>query len=323
MHDKMPLVSVMIPTYNQLKFFSKAMESAASQDYPNLEIIVCDNSTNEDTAEWMRQYKHDKRVKYVRNREARTKADNFRPFEHLAQGEYLQWLMHDDILLPGKITRMAAILSRREDITVVTSQRAVIDEEGVVQKSKYQVQLPIINPLYGVFSGEDLGGRMLQAACNAIGEPSAVLFRRNDLTNHYWQAESRGYVVISDVAMWLELMEKGDVAVFKEPLSCYRRHAAQEGQQPDVLLLSRIEWYELIEDYYKRNVFIHNPWERLPIYKYFIEEAKHEAILLKETATREMCKRYDDIIHSMKKKIELETLWERVEGNDSRKLCSL
>lgn len=322
MPDKMPLVSVMIPTYNQLKFFSKAMESAASQDYPNLEIIVCDNSTNEDTAEWMSQYKHDKRVKYVRNREAMTKADNFRPFEHLAQGEYLQWLMHDDILLPGKITRMAAILSRREDITVVTSQRAVINEHGFVTESKYKMNLPIQDAVYGIFSGQEFGSIMLRTSCNAIGEPSAVLFRRNDLTNHYWQAESRGYVVISDVAMWLELMEKGDVAVFKEPLSCYRRHAAQEGQQPDVLLLSRIEWYELIEDYYKRNVFIHNPWERLPIYKHFIEESKHEAITLKKSATHEMCKRYDEIIRSMKKKIELETLWERVEGDDSRKLRS-
>ena len=315
MADKMPLVSVMIPTYNQLNFFSKAMESAAAQDYPNLEIIVCDNSTNEETSEWMKRYQHDRRVRYIRNREARTKEDNFTPFARLAQGEYLQWLMHDDVLLPGKITRMATVLAQKTEITVVTSQRAIIDAKGRVQESKMQMKLPIQNAVYGIFSGQELGKIMLQAACNAIGEPSAVLFRRKDLKNHYWRAESRGYQVISDVAMWLELMEKGDVAVFKEPLSYYRRHEAQEGQQPDVLLLSRIEWYELIEDYYKRDIFIHKPWERLPIYKMFIDEAQEEAIALKRRCSPEMCKRYDRVIQRMKKKVELEQLWERVEGN--------
>ena len=315
MSNKNPLVSIMIPTYNQLDYFSKAMESAASQEYPNLEIIVCDNSTNEDTAEWMKRYRNDRRVKYVRNKEAKSKAENFRPFEQLAQGEYLQWLMHDDVLLPGKLTRMARILSNREEITLVTSQRAIIDNAGNVMKSKFQMQLPITNPVYGVFSGQELGKCMLQTACNVIGEPSAVLFRRNDLTNHYWQAESRGYFVLSDVAMWLELMEKGDVAVFKEPLSYYRRHESQEGQQPDVLLLSRIEWYKIIEDYYKRDVFIHNPWDRLSVYKMFIRESENDAISLKKRSSSNICHCYDTIIKKMKEKVGLELFWKRVEKN--------
>ena len=91
---------------------------------------------------------------------------------------------------------------------------------------------------------------------NPIGEPSAVLFRRADLTDHYFDATCRGYRTISDVAMWLELMEKGDCAVFAQPLSCYRRHAAQEGQQQSVLVLSRIEWFELNTEYLeKRRAF--------------------------------------------------------------------
>ena len=315
MPDRMPLVSVMIPTYNQLKFFSQAMESAAAQDYSNLEIIVCDNSTNEETAEWMKRYQKDRRVKYVRNREARTKEENFIPFERLAQGEYLQWLMHDDVLLPGKVTRMATVLAHKPEITVVTSQRAIIDENGLIHASKLQINLPIQNAMYGILDGHELGKLMLQTSCNVIGEPSAVLFRRQDLKNHYWRAKSRGYKVISDVAMWLELMEKGDVAFFKEPFSYFRRHAAQEGQQADILLLSRIEWVELIEDYYGRNIFLHNPWERLAVYKMFIEEATQEAAELKRQSSAEIVQRYEQMIRRIKKKVELASFWERIEGN--------
>ena len=91
---------------------------------------------------------------------------------------------------------------------------------------------------------------------NFIGEPSAVLFRRQDLQNHYWGADCRGYKTISDVAMWLELLSKGDLLVFREPLSYYRRHAGQEGQQPEVVLLSRMEWSRLLDEYMAQEIYL-------------------------------------------------------------------
>ena len=97
---------------------------------------------------------------------------------------------------------------------------------------------------------------MLLGWRNFLGEPSAVLFRRADLKHHYWHAESRGYRTISDVAMWLELLEHGDCVFFQKPLSCYRRHEAQEGQQAEVILLSRLEWLRLIEEYYARRIYL-------------------------------------------------------------------
>ena len=56
--------------------------------------------------------------------------------------------------------------------------------------------------------------------------------------------------------MWLELLEKGDLAVFREPLSYFRWHKAQEGQQPDVVVLARIEWFRIIQEYHARGIFL-------------------------------------------------------------------
>lgn len=72
----------------------------------------------------------------------------------------------------------------------------------------------------------------------------------------YWQAECRGYKTISDVAMWLQLLEKGDLLLFREPLSCYRRHAGQEGQKAEIVLLSRLECLLLACEYCERGVFL-------------------------------------------------------------------
>lgn len=250
-----PLVSIMIPTYNMPRIFERTMRSAARQSYKNLEIIVCDNSTNDETEELMGKYRSDLRVRYFRNREAKTKEENFRPFQQLARGEYLQWLMHDDILMPNKIEKMAECLRKIPEVTLVSSQRGVIDVEGNFQQSWLQTNLPILGE-YAIFPGEDIGRLFFQMVGNVIGEPSAVLFRRKDLEHHYWNADSKGYKTISDVVMWLELLEKGKCLLFREPLSYFRVFPEQEGQQPDVILLSRIEWTQLISEYYQRHIFV-------------------------------------------------------------------
>ena len=249
-----PLVSIMIPTYNRPRYFRETLESARAQTYPNIEIIVCDNSTDERTAELMQAYEDDVRIRYVRNRAAQTKAENFMPFERLAQGEYLQWCMDDDILLPDKITRMMDAFLREPGITLVTSLRGVVDGDGNYL-GLWQGNVPV-HGTYECYPGAAVGRATLMDRANFLGEPSAVLFRRDDLKHHYWRAEARGYQTISDCAMWLELMEHGDAVIFARPLSLYRRHEEQEGAQADVIVRSRVEWRRLVEEYWHRRIFI-------------------------------------------------------------------
>ena len=255
-----PLVSILIPTYNRPAYFRETLESALAQTYPNIEVIVCDNSTDDRTEELMRAYRDDVRVRYVRNKEAQSKAENFMPFERLAQGEFLQWCMDDDILLPDKITLMVDAFLSKPRVTLVTSIRGVIDGAGTYLGQWEDV--PPIHGAYARFDGAATGQATLANHANFLGEPSAVLFRRRELTHHYWRAQSRGYQTISDCAMWLELLEKGDALVFSRPLSLFRVHDAQEGQSPEALVRAGIEWRRLIEDYARRRVFLTNEEQR-------------------------------------------------------------
>lgn len=255
-----PLVSIMIPTYNRPKFFELTLRSACAQTYPNLEIIVCDNSTDERTAKVMEKYRRDERIRYVRNAAAKSKAENFVPFETLAHGEYLQWLMDDDILVKDKLVKMMQCFQKNPNVTMVTSERGCIDGNGQVIASLYKDLFPGEGE-YVILDGRETGRATLLKSQNFLGEPSAVLFRRKDLQHHYWRAECRGYKTISDIAMWLELLEKGHCGYFRQPLSYYRRHAEQEGQNPDVVLLSRLEWCRMLSEYYERKVFVENESE--------------------------------------------------------------
>lgn len=261
----------MIPTYNRPEYFQCALESVLEQTYKNLEIIICDNSTNEKTEHLMHKYDKDCRIIYVRNKEAQSKQANFAPFEALAHGEFLQWLMDDDVLDEDKIEKMVDVFLSNKGITLVSSNRRWIDETGKDLNVPKEIELDA-KTRYTILDGRILGKSMLLELRNFIGEPSSVLFRQSDLINQYWQAECRGYKTISDVVMWLELLEKGNCAFFQEPLSSYRRHTGQEGQNLEVIILSRFEWLKLIDESYGKQYFLLTEEEyKLSLQKFLID----------------------------------------------------
>ena len=310
----LPLVSIMIPTYNRPKFFELALQSAQRQNYENLEIIVCDNSTDDRTEALIEKYLGDPRLCYHRNRTAQTKEENFVPFEHLARGEYLQWLMDDDILLDGKVEKMMQAFRENPVARLVTSRRAQIDGEGRVQPNPCTEGVPESEADYSVFEGEAVGRETLLGWKNFLGEPSAVLFRRADLKHHYWRAESRGYKTISDVAMWLELLESGDCIFFQKPLSCYRRHEEQEGQQAAVILLSRLEWLRLIGEYFERRVYLKTEEEYRKPLELLYGEYLAERDRFDRTAAGEVWNEYEAAMRSVRRTLEKMKKKERRHG---------
>lgn len=310
----LPLVSIMIPTYNRPQFFELALQSALRQKYENLEIIVCDNSTGDRTEALIEKYLGDSRLRYHRNKTAKTKEENFAPFEHLAKGEYLQWLMDDDILLDGKIEKMMQAFRENPTARLVTSRRAVIDGEGRLQPNPYAVGVPENEEDYSLFEGEAVGRETLLGWKNFLGEPSAVLFRRADLKHHYWRAESRGYKTISDVAMWLELLESGDCIFFQKPLSCYRRHEEQEGQQAAVILLSRLEWLRLIGEYFERRVYLKTEEEYRKPLELLYGEYLAERDRFDRTAAGEVWNEYEAAMRSVRRTLEKMKKKERRHG---------
>lgn len=292
-----PLVSILIPTYNRPELFEQTLKSACAQTYTNLEILVCDNSTNDFTERLMEKYVQNLRVKYYRNKAAKTKAENFQPFEQMAKGEYLQWLMDDDILHPEKIAKMIKCFQQNPQVTLVTSERGAIDAEGRVLPKPY-IGFVDIQGEYRIYSGALICRLLLQNRANFVGEPSAVLFRRTQLRHPYWRAECRGYQTISDVVMWLELLRQGDCAFFKEALSYYRRHDGQEGSQPDTILLSRMEWNRLLcEQYAQGNLTEDDYFQgRLALCK---EQAAFLKAGLDKLASREAWQRYQDCMREI------------------------
>jgi glycosyltransferase involved in cell wall biosynthesis len=114
MQSDLPLVSIIITSYNRAGLISKAVESALSQDYPNLEIIISDNCSTDGSDTVIRKYINDPRVKYNRNAENIGMVNNFRKATYdLSKGEYLTYISSDDYLMCNSFVSDAIMLTKR------------------------------------------------------------------------------------------------------------------------------------------------------------------------------------------------------------------
>ena len=106
MTDK-PLVSVVIATYNMARFLPLALHSALSQSYGNIEVLVIDDGSRDDTQAVMAPFRSDRRTRYIfQQNGGQASAKNHGIRE--ARGEYVAFLDADDLWVPDKLERQLA-----------------------------------------------------------------------------------------------------------------------------------------------------------------------------------------------------------------------
>ncbi len=92
-----PKVSVMIPTFNQAHLVGEAIESALAQTYENLEVIVADDASTDDTPEVVGDFTNDPRLSYYRNSTNLGRVANYhRTLYERATGDWVVNLDGDD-----------------------------------------------------------------------------------------------------------------------------------------------------------------------------------------------------------------------------------
>jgi len=119
---ELPKVSIMIPTYNQQQYIVRAIESALSQDHENLEIVISDDSSPDDTQAVVRAFiekSGDSRIKYFRNPNNIGILRNYRKTLYdYVEGDWVINLDGDDFFIDSKFISTAIRLTR-EDAGIV------------------------------------------------------------------------------------------------------------------------------------------------------------------------------------------------------------
>lgn len=250
-----PLVSILIPTHDRPDLLRLALDSALAQSFGDFELVISDNSESEASVELLREtVAADPRIRHLRCPSKNHYLENWLHALAAARGEYIAFLMDDDLFHPDKLARMVPVLQNQPEVALVTSYRQLIDTQGRILQD-----LPETKPLFNgdvMVQGRELGDRVLMSGANVIGEPTTTMFRRRELGASFGFFLGRQYQVISDVASWLRLIHGRRVAVFRDPLSSFRLHSGQDQRRSLQAVQANVEWLQMLIDAHDAGLYV-------------------------------------------------------------------
>lgn len=228
-------VSICIPTFNNAGMLAEAIQSALRQTYEHLDVLVVDNCSTDDTELIVKGFmSRDPRLHYLKQAQNVGMPGNFNTCLAAARGEYVLILCSDDILEDGCVSALVLELAANPASVLAACARTFVNAKLRPLRVVGRAKREIVDGLKVI--------RNCIARGNRIGEPSAVLFRRN--------AASRGfdahYSQLLDLEMWMHLATKGSLVIVPEALCRIRQHAEQ-------LTIANFRSGRLIEE--KRSLF--------------------------------------------------------------------
>lgn len=145
------MVSVCIPTYNRANQLRKAIQSLLNSDYSNIEIIISDNASVDQTFEICHEFlSKNAVVRYFRHPENIGPTRNFEFARAQAVGEYFLWLGDDDFLEKNYISSCVERLEGDESMVLVSGKAAYHRGDGLITNNGLIHDLSSNNPLQRV-----------------------------------------------------------------------------------------------------------------------------------------------------------------------------
>ena len=242
-----PKVSILVPVFNGEAFLAETIESILAQDFGDCEILFSDDgSTDGSPALIARHATRDARIRWWRNPRNLGLAKNFNHCLREARGEYIKFVLQDDKLLqPTVVSRMVAELENDPLVSLVGTASYVVDS-----KSRWLHTRDYFPE--GVWDGAQVAKDCLEQNGNLIGEPSLVMFRREQAQRGF----DENYKQIVDQEMWFYLLGQGKFAYIAEPLCAFRKHPRQQTEMNRRDGVGEEESLMLLETYFAQ------PWLR-------------------------------------------------------------
>lgn len=127
----MPKVSVVLPVYNGGLYVSKSIESVLTQTYTDLELIIVNDCSTDNTLEIAKSYeRQDNRVHVLSNQKNEKLPNSLNNGFREASGKYLTWTSDDNTFHQDAIKKMVGVLEEKEEIDLVYADYTIVDMNG-------------------------------------------------------------------------------------------------------------------------------------------------------------------------------------------------
>ncbi len=198
-----PLVTIITPAYNRAAFLDETIHSVLSQDYPNIEYIVLDDGSTDNTRQVLEKYSGQLHWETHPNMgEARTVCKGF----GMARGEIVCVVNSDDPLLPGAVSAAVSVMRQRPEVLAVYSDWSEIGPNSELIKCVALPNYDIFNMMLTFNVGMGPGTFIRHRAIQMVG--------MRDLQFRY----------AGDLEFWFRLALHGPLAHIPTVLATHRTH---------------------------------------------------------------------------------------------------
>jgi len=210
----MPLVSVIMPSYNHEQFVSEAIESVLNQTFTDLELIILDDASGDKSKEIIKTYQQkDSRIRTIFHNENRGIARTLNEGLEEAKGKFIAFFASDDVWARENLKKQLEVLEKNEDL-VVWSESLVIDALGNPTGESFTQK----NGASKKKKSGDIFEELLRG--NYICGSSVILKRENLKDIRY--DEQLKY--LNDYKLMVDLARRYQFYFIPEPLAMYRIH---------------------------------------------------------------------------------------------------
>jgi len=243
----LPHVTVCVPAFNAERTLRGTLDSILAQDYPNFNVLVCDNASTDNTAQIAKEYAG-LNVRYVLNPVRGPFAEsNWNNVLGLAEGPLIALYHADDLYTQTMVQRQVEFLQAHADASAVFTMTRMINEQDRPIRLG-TTRLP--KELRGreCFEFQMLFNAVLEY-CNFLTVPT--LMTKREALDAVGVFDLR-FRTAADIDLWLRLSRLGAVGIIDEPLHRYRISAQQGSAQINRMRTVMADFFQVINDYLAR-----------------------------------------------------------------------
>lgn len=247
---KKGLISVVLPVYNGADMLSDAVSSVLSQTYKNLELIIVNDGSTDNTEEIIEIYKsRDERVKVITQENKKLPSALSAGFMK-AQGELLTWISADNIMLPNALEVMKNELEASGGAMIYTNMR-IINKNGKIKRGHFwyekpfmsgNVILPQATEALNTYANNTIGASFMYTAKAAYILENYSLYKNTLESYDYW--------------MRMNSLFKICHSAYKKPLYYYRQHENSLTANDKKLGITKNRYKLMVLDDFRRDFYM-------------------------------------------------------------------
>ena len=236
------LVSIGVPTYQGGQRIAIALDSLLAQTYRDIEIIISDNASSDDTPSLCRAYADkDSRIQFFRQKENTGRINNFLFVLAKAKGEYFMWAGDDDLWEPQFLETLARGLELHPDHGVALSSYRRFNEERADEYVLFRGTRDLTNMSYAQIYKKMVLHEPIHVFISGIWRTSVTrkLFSRSIPNTIAWDR-----IMMAEAALMTHFYSAGEVLFHKyvNPISVKSRYGKDPEQDRQTVLFAYIRY---------------------------------------------------------------------------------